>query len=48
MSGNRLEERVKELIRDWGVVVHNTLETQSSFIAFGTLRVTTRREAPPR
>lgn len=31
----RLEERVEELIRDWGVVVQDTLETQSSFIAFG-------------
>jgi streptomycin 6-kinase len=31
----RLEERVEELVRDWGVVVQETLETQSSFIAFG-------------
>jgi len=35
MSGNRLKERVEERIRDWGVILHNTLETQSSFIAFG-------------
>jgi streptomycin 6-kinase len=35
MSGNRLKERVEERIRDWGVLVHDTLETQSSFIAFG-------------
>lgn len=31
----RLEKRVEELVRDWGVVVQDTLETQSSFIAFG-------------
>ena len=31
----QLEKRVEERIRDWGVVVHETLETQSSFIAFG-------------
>jgi streptomycin 6-kinase len=30
-----IEERVEERIRDWGVVVHDTQETQSSFIAFG-------------
>ena len=31
----RLEKRVEERIHDWGVVVQDTLETQSSFIAFG-------------
>jgi streptomycin 6-kinase len=31
----QLEKRVEERVRDWGVVVHDTLETQSSFIAFG-------------
>jgi len=31
----QLEKRVGERVRDWGVVVHDTLETQSSFIAFG-------------
>ncbi len=31
----RLEKRVEEMVRDWGVVVQETLETQSSFIAFG-------------
>jgi streptomycin 6-kinase len=31
----RLEERIEERVRDWGVVVQDTLETQSSFIAFG-------------
>jgi streptomycin 6-kinase len=31
----RLEKRVEERVRDWGVVVHDTLETQSSFLAFG-------------
>jgi streptomycin 6-kinase len=30
-----MSERVEELVRDWGVAVHDTLETQSSFIAFG-------------
>lgn len=30
-----LEKRVWERVRDWGVVVKDTLETQSSFIAFG-------------
>lgn len=32
---DQLKKRVEERIRDWGVVVHDTLETQSSFIAFG-------------
>ena len=31
----RLEKRVEELVRYWGVVVQDTLETQSSFIVFG-------------
>ncbi|HEU0178483.1 MAG TPA: aminoglycoside phosphotransferase family protein [Blastocatellia bacterium] len=31
----QLEKRVEERARDWGVVVQDTLETQSSFIAFG-------------
>ncbi|MGH9753364.1 MAG: aminoglycoside phosphotransferase family protein [Blastocatellia bacterium] len=31
----QLEERVEERVRDWGVVVQNTLKTQSSFIVFG-------------
>jgi streptomycin 6-kinase len=30
-----MSERVEERVRDWGVVVQDTLETQSSFIAFG-------------
>jgi streptomycin 6-kinase len=29
-------KRIEELARTWGVVVERTLETQSSFIAFGT------------
>jgi len=33
-----MSERVEERVRDWGVVVHGTLETQSSFIAFGKRR----------
>ena len=32
----RLRERVEERIRDWEVVVRDTLDTQSSFVAFGT------------
>jgi streptomycin 6-kinase len=31
----RLEKRVEERVRDWRVIVQDTLETQSSFIAFG-------------
>jgi streptomycin 6-kinase len=31
----RLEKRVEDRVRDWDVVVQDTLETQSSFIAFG-------------
>jgi streptomycin 6-kinase len=31
----RLEKRVEDLVRYWGVVVHDTLETQTSFIVFG-------------
>ncbi|HKQ93709.1 MAG TPA: aminoglycoside phosphotransferase family protein [Blastocatellia bacterium] len=31
----RLEKRVEDLVRYWGVVVQDTLETQSSFIVFG-------------
>jgi streptomycin 6-kinase len=31
----RLEKRVEERVRDWSVVVQDTLETQSSFISFG-------------
>jgi streptomycin 6-kinase len=30
-----LSERVEERVRDWGVAVQDTLETQSSFVAFG-------------
>src|SRR5262245_19000368 len=30
-----MSERVEERVRDWGVVVQDRLETQSSFIAFG-------------
>ena len=30
-----MAERVEERVRDWGVAVQDTLETQSSFIAFG-------------
>jgi streptomycin 6-kinase len=30
-----MSERVEELVRDWGVVVQDTLETEGSFIAFG-------------
>jgi streptomycin 6-kinase len=30
-----MSERVEELVRDWGVVIQDTLETQTSFIAFG-------------
>src|SRR5215470_19410356 len=30
-----MSERVEERVRDWGVAVQDTLETQSSFIAFG-------------
>ncbi len=29
-------QRVEERIRDWNVIVQDTLETQSSFLAFGT------------
>lgn len=29
-------ERVEKCIQDWGMVVHDTLETHSSFLAFGT------------
>lgn len=29
-------ERVEERVRDWNIVVQDTLETQSSFVAFGT------------
>jgi streptomycin 6-kinase len=31
----QIEKPVEERVRDWGVVVQNTFETQSSFIAFG-------------
>jgi Aminoglycoside/hydroxyurea antibiotic resistance kinase len=30
-----MSERVEERVRDWGVVVQDTLETQTPFIAFG-------------
>src|SRR5262245_55062301 len=30
-----LEKRVDERVRDWGVVVQDTLETETSFLAFG-------------
>jgi streptomycin 6-kinase len=36
MSTAQLMERVEERIRDWKIVVQNTLETQSSFVIFGT------------
>jgi streptomycin 6-kinase len=36
MSGTHLLERVKERILDWNVIVQDTLQTQSSFLAFGT------------
>ncbi len=36
MDTTQLLERVEERIREWGVLVQDTLETQSSFIAFGT------------
>ena len=35
MTTTQLRERVEERIRDWNVVVHDTLETQTSFVAFG-------------
>jgi len=31
----QLEKRVDERVRDWGVVVQDTLETETSFLAFG-------------
>ena len=36
MSVRHLMERVEERVRDWNVDVQDTLETQSSFVAFGT------------
>lgn len=36
MSTTQLKERVEERIRDWKIVVRDTLETQSSFVIFGT------------
>lgn len=35
MSVRQLVERVEERVRAWNVVVQDTLETQSSFVAFG-------------
>lgn len=35
MSPGQLRRRVEERVRDWGIVIQNTLETQSSFVAFG-------------
>lgn len=35
MSIRQLGERVEERVRDWGIAVEDTLETQSSFVAFG-------------
>jgi streptomycin 6-kinase len=35
MSVRQLVERVEERVRDWNVVVQDTLETESSFLAFG-------------
>src|SRR5215213_497904 len=35
MSTNELSPRVDERVREWGIVVEETLETQSSFVAFG-------------
>jgi streptomycin 6-kinase len=36
MSHLKFMERVEERVRDWKVVVQDTLETQSSYVAFGT------------
>jgi streptomycin 6-kinase len=36
MSTTQLKERAEERIRDWKIVVRDTLETQSSFVIFGT------------
>lgn len=36
MSLRHLTERVEERVRDWNLVVEDTLETDSSFLAFGT------------
>lgn len=35
MSVGQLRERVEERVRDWGIIIHDTLETQSSLVAFG-------------
>jgi streptomycin 6-kinase len=35
MNRGTLEERVKELVRVWNVIVRDTLETPTSFLAFG-------------
>ena len=35
MSIRQLIQRVEDRIRDWNLIVENTLETQSSFIVFG-------------
>jgi streptomycin 6-kinase len=36
MSAYQLRQRVEERIRDWNIVVQSTLDTPSSFIAYGT------------
>ena len=35
MSVKQLSERVEERVRDWGISVEGSLETHSSFVAFG-------------
>ncbi len=35
MSANTLRQRVQERIQDWNITIQDTLETQSSFLAFG-------------
>ena len=36
MNSQQLAKRIEDRIRDWNVVVQDTLETQSSVLAFGT------------
>ncbi|HEY0323601.1 MAG TPA: aminoglycoside phosphotransferase family protein [Pyrinomonadaceae bacterium] len=36
MSDRQLVERVEERVRHWNIAVEDTLETQSSFVVFGT------------
>jgi streptomycin 6-kinase len=35
MSSSQLAERVEDRVRDWGILVEDTMETQTSFVAFG-------------